>query len=93
MLNYSVIVILCCGLYAQAESEIYDSISQDLLPSALFASSQNRKGRIVNGQDAAENQFPHQAVLTISTSQGRALCGGSLIAPTWILSAAHCIIK
>lgn len=91
-LIHIVFVILCVGLYVHAEIKIYDTISQDLIPPALFT-NQTRKGRIVNGQDAALNQFPHQALLIITFAQGRALCGGSLIAPSWILSAAHCIIK
>lgn len=95
-ITHTVLVILCLGLqcvYADSESEAYETISQNLLPSELFTNLYDKEGRIVNGQNAAKNQFPHQAVLTITTSQGRALCGGSLIAPLWILSAAHCIIK
>jgi secreted trypsin-like serine protease len=48
--------------------------------------------RIVNGQAAATNQFPHQALLYINTIQGVFQCGGSLINPTWVLSAAHCVM-
>lgn len=48
--------------------------------------------RVVNGQAASSNQFPHQALIFIQTLQGTFQCGGSLINPTWVLSAAHCII-
>lgn len=47
--------------------------------------------RIVNGQSAAPKQFPHQALVFINTLQGTFQCGGSLISPLWVLSAAHCV--
>lgn len=40
---------------------------------------QGKSPRIVNGQTAQANQFPHQVVLTIKLQNGNALCGGSLI--------------
>jgi len=43
--------------------------------------------KIVGGQPATVGQFPHQAALVIS---GTSFCGGVLICPTWILTAAHC---
>ncbi|KAH8300903.1 hypothetical protein KR044_004937, partial [Drosophila immigrans] len=45
-------------------------------------------GRIVGGLDAAEGQFPHQVSLRQLTSH---ICGGSIIAPQVILTAAHCV--
>lgn len=44
--------------------------------------------RIVDGGDAAPFQFPWQAALL---THGRFFCGGSIIAPTWILTAGHCV--
>lgn len=45
--------------------------------------------RIIDGGDAAPFQFPWQAGLL--TVDGRFFCGGSIIAPTWILTAGHCV--
>lgn len=49
-------------------------------------------GRIVGGQDAE----PHSAPWIISMQWGVAgftthLCGGSIIRPNWVVSAAHCL--
>jgi secreted trypsin-like serine protease len=43
--------------------------------------------KIIGGLPAALGQFPHQAgILTYSAS----ICGGSLIARDWVLTAARC---
>ncbi|XP_004517827.1 trypsin-1 [Ceratitis capitata] len=45
--------------------------------------------RIIGGQFALPGQFPHQVSLQL---RGRHHCGGSLISPTMIITAAHCTI-
>lgn len=44
--------------------------------------------RVVNGQNASPHSWPWQISLRV---RGRHICGGSLIRPDWIVTAAHCV--
>ncbi|XP_062560353.1 collagenase-like [Armigeres subalbatus] len=46
--------------------------------------------KIVNGQTAEAGQFPWQVSIRATLGRSITVCGGSLIAPQWILTAAHC---
>ncbi|XP_025062677.1 transmembrane protease serine 6 [Alligator sinensis] len=48
---------------------------------------QTSLNRIVGGIDTLEGEWPWQASLQI---RGRHICGGTLIADRWVVSAAHC---
>ena len=46
------------------------------------------QSRVIGGADATPGAWPWQVAIYVN---GRFICGGSLITPEWVLTAAHCI--
>ena len=55
---------------------------------AVFAVRPGTAGAVVGGTTVPQGKYPFMAALTSGGSQ---LCGGSVIASTWVLTAAHCV--
>ncbi|KAL5279369.1 hypothetical protein ACFFRR_003769 [Megaselia abdita] len=54
----------------------------------LSASSAKLDGKVYGGQNAAAGQFPYQVSIQLNNQLH---CGGSIIGPNVILTAAHCV--
>ena len=59
-----------------------------LFTSAMLTTVSAQGERIVGGYDALPNAWPSTAALMWNQNQR---CGGSLIDPNWVLTAAHCV--
>merc|ERR1712168_991820 len=46
--------------------------------------------RIVGGENAKYGEFPHQITLLRGGIHGSLMCGGSLVAPGYVVTAGHC---
>ena len=54
---------------------------------SLLAKADGNGNRIVGGTRSLPHEFPWQAWL----EEGRRFCGGSVVSPSHILTAAHCV--
>lgn len=87
---------LICGLLAASQLALQaqtptpktpDSSSGSSVVHTKQVSQRPRQGLIVGGQNAAVGELPWQ----VAVFPGPYLCGGTLIDPQWVVTAAHCM--
>ena len=87
---------MCSLVLAKSRPELWQSkicpreILLVFLHSGDCGSRPNSQTRIVGGTEAPTNSWPWQAMLR--RKDGTQFCGGTLIDPLWIVTAAHCIL-
>ncbi|WP_421725098.1 S1 family peptidase [Bauldia sp.] len=74
----------------------YSGLGVATLTAAVFAvlpaSAEISTEFVVGGSPAAEGAWPWQVRLLDTRDPNSGFCGGSLIDPQWVLTAAHCLV-
>uniref|UniRef100_A0A3P9H685 Transmembrane serine protease 3a n=1 Tax=Oryzias latipes TaxID=8090 RepID=A0A3P9H685_ORYLA len=85
-ISTSITKILCCLFYSESQCS---SGMVTTLKCLECGSRPRYQTRVVGGNLSLPGQFPWQASLHF---RGEHMCGGSVISPMWIVTAAHCPI-
>ena len=68
------------------------AVGSDAAESRVLSKPSGMMSRIINGIEATPYEFPHQAaLLSVSSTGGSHMCGASVIAQDWVITAAHCV--
>lgn len=68
-------------------------MSFDLIPLLPVGCGNRPSGaRVMNGDNASPHSWPWQVSLRVGPKAYHS-CGGTLITPEWVVTAAHCVYK
>jgi len=71
---------------------IQQAIADSNIPNAEASSNQRSSVRIIGGEAAPVGKWPWMVYIGYTNDpEGYSSCGGSLIHPYWVLTAAHCV--
>lgn len=94
MLKFLIIcLVVCCATSAPQNYENQDSFldRSKWNEERLNRVQIERNIRIVGGSSAQPNQFQHAVALFLKLVNSDSFCGGSIIHPNFIVTAAHCL--
>ena len=89
--NSQVVSYTLPSLAAGAHVNLSYSVALDPSSSSSVTAAGVQSPAIVGGDVAADGAWPWQVALWDNGSNSWYGCGGSLIAPGWVLTAAHCV--
>lgn len=83
---------------ASAGQRLQDALAEyksldNIMDTSGNTSSRAAGGRIAHGDLALDAQFPYMAHIKVKLDGRFAVCGGTLIAPRVVLTAAHCVFN